>query len=524
MSNVQSMTNTHYPIFKKISSLSKKNKIPVYVVGGFVRDYLLGREEKKDIDFVVEGSGVAFAKLFDEAIKDKGRLVEFAQFDTARYIFLDENRQVELEIEFAGARKELYRDTSRKPAVEPAALEEDLSRRDFTVNALAIEVGDWPPLLSKEGIRGGLPSGADTRDSAKDGKPHPTPPLEKGRRLRRGGNLIDPYNGSQDLKDKVLRTPLDPDVTFSDDPLRMLRAVRFAGQLGFSIVPQALEAIYRNRERIKIVSAERVQEELLKILALPQPSVGLLLMFQTHLMDVILPELSALDGVDEVYGRIHKNNFIHSLMVVDNIALRSDNVMLRLAGLLHDIGKAPTKRYVRPIGWTFHQHEHVGKKMAYQIAKRLRLSNDDTAYAAKLVRWHLQPIQLMDEGITDSAIRRLIVNMGDMLDDLLILGRSDITTGHPQKKVKYLGNYDRLEKHVAEVIEKDKMRAFQSPVRGDEIMKITGLKPGPKVGEVKKAIEEAILDGMIPNEYEAAMKYLLQMKGIMIKKDEDKMI
>lgn len=476
--------NTLSQIFKKISTLSKKENTPVYLVGGFVRDFLLGRIEKKDVDFMVVGSGLEFAKKLDAVLKQQGSLIEFPDFDTARYILGEGDEQ--LELEFAGARSESYSSTSRKPKVEHATLEQDLSRRDFTINAMALPVALFA--ASK------------------------TPDLKKVLK-----EIIDPYNGQKDLEDKVLKTPLDPDVTFSDDPLRMLRAIRFAAQLNFSIDPNILEAIHRNRERMQIVSMERVQEELLKLFACREPSVGLVLMFQTKLMDIVLPEISALDGVEDVYGHSHKNNLTHTFKVVDNIAERSSNIWLRLAGFFHDVGKPSTKKFVPKIGWTFYAHEFVGKKMMFVIAKRLRFPTDKTKYLAKLIRWHMQPISLMDKGITDSAVRRLIVNAGAEIDDLLILGRCDITTGNPFKKEKRLKNYDWLETRVAEVIEKDKLRAFQSPVRGDEIMEICGLKPGPTVGRIKKVLEEAILDGKVPNEYEPVKKYFLQIKDEFLK-------
>jgi len=454
--------------------------MPVFVVGGFVRDFLMGIEQKRDLDFVVEGSGLTFAKELDKAMKNVGSLVEFPDFDTARYVLGEDKEQIVLE--FAGARSESYRLGSRKPTVKAATLENDLSRRDFTVNAIAAPVE--------------LFSGPRQPPAAK---------LKK--------EIIDPFNGQDDLKNKILRTPLAPEQTFSDDPLRMMRAVRFAAQLDFSIEPKTLKAIYEIKERLKIISAERVKEELFKLLACPQPSFGLILMFQTHLLDIVLPEVARLDGVEEVYGHQHKNNLVHTFKVIDNIAERSEKVLLRLAGLLHDIGKFETKKFAPKVGWTFYQHEHAGRRLVRQIGRRLRFSKDETDYLAKLVRWHQQPISLMDEGITDSAVRRLVVNLGEELDDLLILGRSDITTGNPLKKEKRLGNYDRLEKKIVEVIEKDKLRAFQSPVRGEEIMKICALPPGPTVGKIKKAIEEAILDGVIPNEYEAAKEYLLKIKG-----------
>lgn len=475
-------------VFKKIGSVEKKEKTPVYIVGGFVRDFLMDIKQKQDIDCVVLGSGLEFAKKFDVAMKQKGSLVEFLEFDTARYVLGEGDKQII--VEFAGARREKYRSVSRKPAVIQATLKEDLLRRDFTVNAMAVPIGcfcglSWP------------------------GK-------NKVKKL-----LVDICGGQEDLKNKILRTPLNPGQTFSDDPLRMLRAIRFASQLNFGIETKTLEAIYKNCERLKIISAERIKEEIFKLLACSQPSIGLVLMFQTRLLDIVLSEVSVLDGVEEIYGHQHKNNLIHTFKVVDNIALRSDNVLLRLAGLLHDIGKPATKKFISKIGWTFHQHEHVGRKLVKQIGRRLHFSNLEMNYLAKLVRWHQQPVSLMDEGITDSAVRRLIFNLGDELNDLLILGRSDITTGNPLKKEKRLKNYDWLEKRVKEVFEKDKMRAFQSPVRGDEIMKLCGLKPGPTVGKIKIAIEEAILDGLILNEYKDALKYFNKIKDKFLTKTED---
>lgn len=475
-------------IFKKIDSVSEEIKIPAYVVGGFVRDFLMGREQKKDIDFVVVGSGLQFAKMFDEAVEKSGSLIEFPDFDTARYILTIEDK--ELTLEFAGARTEKYNPNSRKPIVEQTTLEEDLARRDFTVNSMAVAVAVFA-----------------------DGKKMTEAKLKK--------NLVDPFKGSEDLANKILRTPLDPDQTFSDDPLRMMRAVRFASQLDFSIESKTLESIYKNRERLKIVSAERIQEELFKLMACNKPSIGLTLMWQTHLLDIVLPEISKLEGVEDVYGHQHKDNLTHTFKVVDNVAEFSNKTLLRLAGLFHDIGKPATKKFVPKIGWTFYQHEHVGKKMVYQISRRLRFSKNDTDYLAKLVRWHMQPISLMDEEITDSAVRRLIVSLGEELNDLLILGRSDITTGNPYKKEKRLKNYDNLEKKIVEVMERDKMRAFQSPLRGDEIMQLAKLKPGPTVGRIKEAIEEAILDGIIPNDYDAAKEYFEKIKSEYLKDVKD---
>lgn len=477
-----------FKVIKKINTFSKKEKTPVYAVGGFVRDYLLGRDQKKDVDFVVVGSGLEFAKKFDQYLKEVGSLVEFPDFDTARYVF--EDKKGNLVIEFAGARSENYDINSRKPKVEAATLETDLARRDFTVNAMAVPVAAFSGLLK--------PSIAKIKSQ-----------------------VVDPFNGQADLKDGILRTPLDPDATFSDDPLRMMRAVRFAGQLEFGIDIKTLESIHTNRDRLKIISAERVQEELMKMMNVKQPSVCLNLLFQTKLLDIILPEVVALDGVEEIFGHQHKNNLIHSFKVVDNIAVRSDKPLLRLAGLLHDIGKPKTKKFMSKIGWTFHAHEFVGEKMVKVIGRRLKFANNDMAYLGKLVRWHMQPINLMDEEITDSAVRRLIVDLGDDLNDLLILGQSDITTGNPYKKEKRLKNYDHLKEKITLVMERDKMRAFQSPVRGEEIMKVCGLKPGPTVGRIKEDIEEAILDGKIANTHEAANGYFLGIKDNYLQQAQD---
>lgn len=468
------------PIFKHLTQVERLLGTPLYVVGGFVRDVFLGKAGSKDLDIVVVGNALAAAKAYDEEVKQVGSLVEFPDFGTARYVIpLEDGGSFELE--FATARSEAYHLESRKPLVAPATLEQDLERRDFTVNAMAVPVA-WfvvhPERTASE--------------------------LTKA--------VIDPFRGLADLEQKTLKTPLDPDVTFSDDPLRMMRAVRFAAQLNFELPLYLQESIFRNRERIRIVSAERVQEELLKLLNATEPSIGLQLMFTTKLLDAVLPEISALDGVEDVYGHTHKNNLIHTFKVVDNVAKLSQNTWLRMAGLFHDIGKPSTKEFVPKIGWTFHAHEHVGRKMMNALGRKLRLPNDKIQYLGKLIRWHLQPIALMDEGITDSAVRRLIVTLGDDINDLLILGRSDITTGNPYKKEHRLKNYDVLEQRVAEVLEKDKLRAFQSPVRGEEIMALCGLKPGPTVGKIKKAIEEAILDGIIPNEYGPAREYFEKIK------------
>ena len=480
-------------LFSKIYKVSKDTKTDVYIVGGHVRDELLAAENNtnsdtkktpKDLDFVVLGSGLKFAQAFDKAVKKDGTLVEFPDFDTARYVFSHEDGEgkkiIDLEIEFAGARSESYRSTSRKPIVEPATLADDLSRRDFTVNAMARKIGRSGP-----------------------------------------GKIVDPYKGQKDLVKKILLTPLDPDDTFHDDPLRMLRAARFAAQLSFSIDTEVLAAMERNVKRLKIISPERIKEELFKLLATEKPSVGLNILYGTKLLDQFLPEVSALSGVEEVFGYKHKDNLSHSFAVVDNIADQSKNTLLRYTGLMHDIAKPKTKKFVKGRGWTFDMHEHLGKKISSVIGRRLRLSTDDMKYVAKLIRWHLQPIALMDDGITDSAVRRLIVNLGDDLGELLILCRADITTGNQKKKAKRLKNYDKLEVRIAEVLDRDKLREFQSPIRGEEIMEVCGLKPGPTVGNIKEEIERAILDGEIPNEYEDAKTFFLAMKDKYCKKAAD---
>lgn len=464
-------------IFSTIYQISKQEKIDVYAVGGHVRDLLLKRDIKKDIDFVVVGSGLDFAKKFQSEYDGEGTLIEFPDFDTARFVFtklLEGGSKEKLfEIEFAGARTEKYETNSRKPKVVATDLRTDLERRDFTVNAMARKV-----------IVSGLSK-----------------------------TIEDPFGGQKDLVEKLLRTPLDPDTTFSEDPLRMLRAARFAAQLGFEIEKKTYQALERNKERLKIISAERIQEEFFKLLSAPKPGIGLWILYETGLLKEFLPEVCDLWGVEEAYGHTHKNNLAHTFKVVDNIAERTENTLLRYAALMHDIGKPGTKSFVKGRGWAFDMHEHLGRKIVRQIGKRLRMSKSDTEYVAKLVRWHQQPIALMDKGITDSPVRRLVVNLGDELEDLLTLCRSDITTGNPNKLQKRLKNYDILEIRIAEVLEKDKLRAFNSPVRGEEIMELCNLKPGPTVGRIKKALEEAILDGKVANDYDKVKEYFFTIKA-----------
>lgn len=464
-------------IFTIVSAIATKLGVRVYAVGGYVRDEVLQPGKiKKDIDFVVVGSGLEFARALAESLgEEAGSLVEFPDFDTARFVFALGEGETEGvgEIEFAGARREAYQADSRKPAVQATTLDEDLSRRDFTVNAMAREV-----------VAGALS------------------PV-----------IIDPFNGLVDVRNKMLRTPLDPDETFSEDPLRMLRAARFAAQLGFAIEHSVYESLSRNATRLRIISAERIQEELMKLLATPIPSIGLYILHETKLFVEFLPQVSDLEGVEDLYGFQHKDNLSHTFKVVDNIASWNPKPLLRLAGLLHDIAKPDTKQFVSGRGWTFDMHEHVGKKMVRQIMRGLRFSKADTEYVAKLVRWHLYPIAIMDDGVTDSPVRRLIVNLNDDLADLLILCRADITTGNPQKKTRRLKNYDLLDARIAEVMEKDRLRAFQSPVRGEEIMAECGLKPGPTVGRIKKALEEAILDGRVANDHDAVQAYFATIKA-----------
>lgn len=460
-------------IFKIIYKISQDLQSKIYIVGGFVRDQMLEKPLKKDLDFVVVGSGLDFATKFAEFFgEEHATLIPFEQFDTARVVLKNEEGLGILELEFAGARSETYEEHSRKPKVAVATLEEDLSRRDFTVNAMARQI------------------------------------LEDGEL----GEVIDPFGGAEDIKNKIIKTPLDPNITFSDDPLRMMRAARFAAQLEFTIEKNTYDALIVNCDRLKIISAERITEELFKLLRSRVPSIGLWILYNTGLFDKFLKEVRELARVEEVAGYSHKDNLSHTFAVVDNIAQYSDDPLLRYAALMHDIAKPDTKLFVPGRGWTFDMHDHLGKKMVRDIGRRLRMSKHDTEYVAKLVRWHLQPIALMDEEITDSAVRRLIVTLGDDLSALLMLCRSDITTGNQKKKEKRLQNYDILERRIEEVREIDRLRAFQSPLRGEEIMELCGLKPGPTIGRIKNALEEAILEGIIPNEYEATKEYFFKIK------------
>lgn len=452
------------PFIKKISEVALDTGVKVYMVGGVVRDIILQRE-RNDFDFLVIGKSLDFAEKVAEKL-NVSKVTKFKNFGTAHFRFGN------YDLEFVGARKESYKKDSRKPIVEDGTFEDDIHRRDFTINSMVIS-------LNKEDY----------------------------------GNLIDLFGGYNDLMNKLIKTPLDPYRTFDDDPLRILRAFRFASQLNFNVDSSILKAAREMKERLKIVSQERITDEFLKILSSPQPSIGLKLLYDSEVLQIIFPEIYNLAGVDQRKDYHHKDVFLHTLMVVDNISKVTENVWLRFAALVHDIAKPQTKKFVEGIGWTFHGHEELGARMMKDIFQRMKLPLNKLDYVEKLVRLHLRPIALAKEEVTDSAIRRLIVQAGDSLEDLITLCRADITSKNPQKVEKYLANYDSVMNKVMEVQEKDKLRAFQSPVRGDEIMKICNLKPSKKVGEIKKAIEDAILDGVIENNYEAALDYLMKIKN-----------
>lgn len=454
----------NHEIFNTISRAAEDLNTESFVIGGFVRDHLLKRGEPKDIDIVAVGNGIDLAKQVSKLLPENPKVQVFKNFGTAMLRFRD------MEIEFVGARKESYSSDSRNPNVENGSLEDDQKRRDFTINALAIG-------LNKENY----------------------------------GELLDPFGGVQDLKSQIIKTPLDPDITYSDDPLRMMRAIRFATQLNFKIEKESLEAIGRNKERIHIISGERIVEELHKIMLSEKPSVGFALLHKTDLLPLIMPELTALEGVEEIEGQRHKDNFWHTLEVVDNISENTDDLWLRWAALLHDIGKAPTKKFHKKIGWTFHGHEFVGAKMVYKLFKRLHMPlNDKMKYVQKLVLMSSRPIIIADEHVTDSAVRRLVFDAGDNIEDLMTLCEADITTKNPGRFKKYHNNFKKVRRKIKEVEERDHVRNFQPPVSGEEIMATFQLKPSREIGIIKDAIKEAILEGEIPNEYDAARKFMLE--------------
>ena len=452
-------------IFRILSEVVSSENVRAFVIGGWVRDCLLNRDySDKDIDIVVLGSGIDIARKTAKKIDPRIKVSIFKNFGTAMFRYDDH------EVEFVGARKESYKKSSRKPVVENGTLEDDQKRRDFTINALAVSIN------------------TDTF-----------------------GELSDPFGGIEDLRNKIIRTPLEPGKTFSDDPLRMMRAIRFATQLDFEIEDNTFRSIKENADRIKIVSSERIVTELNKIILCNHPSRGFLLLVKAGLLHIILPELDKLRGVDKKEGKGHKDNFHHSIKVLDNISKRTDNIWLRWAALLHDIGKPVTKKYSPDAGWSFHGHEFIGSKMIPDIFRKLKLPlNEKMKYVQKLVDLHLRPIALSQEEVTDSAVRRLLFEAGDNIDDLMLLCEADITSKNEAKKTRHLDNFRYVREKLREIEEKDAVRNFQPPVDGSEIIRTFGIRPGREVGIIKNTIRDAILDGIIPNEYEAARKLMIE--------------
>lgn len=453
------------PIFKLITHVVSDKKQQTFVIGGFVRDLLLERPKVKDIDIVTEGSGIELALSVADKLHSKPKVSVFKRFGTAMIHVKD------YDVEFVGARKESYSFDSRKPFVETGTIEDDQNRRDFTINTLAIS-------LNEENF----------------------------------GELVDPFNGLEDLKRKIIRTPLDPEITYSDDPLRMIRAIRFATQLNFTIESSSFLAIKENAERFDILSKERITDEFNKIMMSPQPSIGLKLLYEANLLQRFLPELTDLQGIEEVEGQKHKDNFFHTLEVVDNISKTTTNLWLRWAALLHDIGKARTKKFDKKIGWTFHSHEFVGSKMVLSLFKRLKLPlGEPLKYVQKLVQNSSRPISLITDDASDSALRRLLFDMGDDLEDLFLLCKADITTKNIKKQTRFKQNFDYVEEKIKEVEEKDKIRNFQPPITGHDIMEAFEIIEGKQIGTIKEAIKEGILEGTITNDYKNSYNYMLQL-------------
>lgn len=452
------------PFVKVISEIADESKLEVYIVGGFIRDVILNRN-RSDIDILVVGDGLSFARRCADKLGVENINI-FKTFGTAHFNYKG------YEIEFVGARKESYTRESRNPEVSSGSFLDDINRRDFTINSIAVAV-------------------------------HPA----------EFGKVIDTFDGLNDIKNKIIKTPLDPKVTFNDDPLRILRAFRFASQLQFEIDSTLLDSARELAERLSIIAQERITDEFMKILASPKPSIGLRYLYDTRVMEIIFPEIADLGGVEQRLDYHHKDVFLHTCQVVDNIAPNTDDVWLRFAALVHDIAKPKTKKFVDGIGWTFHGHEELGARMMKPIFKRMKLPLSKLHYVENLIRLHLRPIALVSDEVTDSAIRRFVVSAGEDLDDLITLCRADITSKNIKKVEKYLDNYEKVMQKVKDVKERDKLRAFQSPVSGELIMKEFGISPSKKVGEIKKAIEEAILDGEIQNDFEAAYQYMLKLKN-----------
>ena len=450
-------------IFKQIGEIADELGMECYVVGGYVRDIFLERPSK-DIDVVVVGSGIAIAEALGKRLGKGAHVSVFKNFGTAQLKYRG------TEVEFVGARKESYTHDSRKPIVENGTLEDDQNRRDFTINALAVCLNN-----------------------------------------ARYGQLVDPFDGMADMRERIIRTPLDPDVTFSDDPLRMMRCIRFATQLNFYIDDETFDSLSRNVERIGIISKERIADELNKIILSPTPSKGFVELDRSGLLPLIFPELSALQGVETKNGRAHKNNFYHTLEVLDNISQQTDNLWLRWAALLHDIAKPATKRWEPKVGWTFHNHNFVGERMIPNIFRTMKLPmNEKMKYVQKMVSLHMRPIVIADEEVTDSAVRRLLFEASDDIDDLMLLCEADITSKNMERKQRFLNNFQLVRQKLKDLEERDRIRNFQPPISGEEIMKTFGLAPCQQVGAIKSAIKDAILDGIIPNEYEPARAYMLE--------------